>query len=124
MENYSRSTFFCTLPMVLRDSSSTNRMRLGSLNLARSTEARPVARLSYESANRLQNSMQRDLTLIRIRQRAYLNSCIEQSHEFVERVIRMLTEFTVSNTARTILDDIGFVYVLHEQQSKSAAFTR
>src|SRR5690349_14112969 len=62
--------------------------------------------LACDTADRLQDKTRRDLTPIRIRQRAYLNNCIEQDHRAIKRRIRPMLGFKSITTARVILSGI------------------
>ncbi|WP_280136943.1 IS6 family transposase [Microvirga vignae] len=76
--------------------------------------------LSCDTADRLENSSQRDLKPTRIRQSAYLNNRIEQDHRAIKRRIRPMLGIRSIRCARAILGGIEMVHMMRKQQANYA----
>ncbi len=73
--------------------------------------------LSCDTADWLQKRTRRDLKLIRIRQSAYLNNCIEQDHRAIKRRVRPMLGFQSVAAARVTLSGIEMVHMMRKQQA-------
>jgi putative transposase len=73
--------------------------------------------LSCDAESRLQIRSSRQLTPIRIRQSAYLNTRIEQDHRAIKRRVRPMLGFKTMNSARVILGGIEMVHMMRKQQA-------